>query len=81
MVDEPTNLILSRLNQIDTRLTWIDENIAELRVDMRDVKSRLTSLEVSVSLLHGDFASQSRRIDRVEQRLERIENRLGLGDA
>ena len=48
---------------------------------MRDVKSRLTSLEVSVSLLHGDFASQSGRIDRVEQRLERIENRLDLRGA
>jgi len=81
MVDEPANLILSRLNQIDPQLGDVLIDPGQARVDMRDVKSRLTSLEVSVSLLHGDFASQSRRIDRVEQRLERIENRLGLGDA
>ena len=54
---------------------------------MREVKHRLTSLEVSVANLrgvanlHGDFAGQSGRIDRVESRLERIENRLNLRDA
>ncbi|MGD9883570.1 MAG: hypothetical protein AB7F22_04785 [Reyranella sp.] len=74
MTDEPINLILTRLNRID-------ENVTRLRDDMRDVKARLTSLEVSVSLLHGDFSGQSNRIDRLEHRLERIENRLNLRDA
>jgi hypothetical protein len=41
----------------------------------------MTSLEVSVANLHGDFAGQSSRIDRVENRLERIEQRLDLRDA
>jgi predicted nuclease with TOPRIM domain len=48
---------------------------------MREVRGRLTSLEVSVANLHGDFAGQSGRIDRVENRLERIEQRLDLRDA
>jgi hypothetical protein len=52
-----------------------------MRDDVREVKRRLTSLEVSVANLHGDFAGQSARIDRVELRLERIENRLSLRDA
>ncbi len=55
--------------------------MGDVRDDMREVKQRLTSLEVSVATLHGDFAGQSGRIDRVESRLERIEHRLDLRDA
>ena len=55
--------------------------MGELRADVRDMRGRLTSLEVSVANLHGDFAGQSERIDRVEGRLERVEHRLRLREA
>jgi hypothetical protein len=71
MSDDPDNLVLVFLRRIDTRL----ERLAE---DMRDVKQRMTSLEAQIALLHGDFARQSERIDRIEIRLERIEHRLDL---
>ena len=41
--------------------------------DMREVKERLT-------LLGGQYASLSRRTNRIEERLERIETRFGLID-
>jgi tetrahydromethanopterin S-methyltransferase subunit G len=38
----------------------------------------VTSLETTVVLLHGDFAAQSERFDRIEVRLDRIERRLEI---
>jgi predicted nucleic acid-binding Zn-ribbon protein len=74
MSGEPEDLVLRYLRRID-------EKVDSLRDDMRDVKQRLTSLEGQVALLHGDYARQSERIDRVELRLERIERRLNLAEA
>ncbi len=48
---------------------------------LSDITNRMTSLEVKVATLHGDFANQSIRIDRIETRLERIERRLDLVEA
>jgi uncharacterized coiled-coil protein SlyX len=52
---------------------------------LQDLGRRVTSLEMpvaslhrAVGLLHGDFAGQSARIDRIEHRLDRIERRLDL---
>jgi hypothetical protein len=60
---ETDNLVLEDLRAIRTDLGEVGE-------DLREVKRRLTSLEVSVANLHGDFAGQSGRIDRVENRLD-----------
>jgi hypothetical protein len=45
---------------------------------MLDLSVRVSSLEVQVSHIHGDFANQSLRLDRVDARLDRIERRLEL---
>ena len=67
MADEPDNLILRYLRRLD-------EKVDRLLDDMREVKQRLSSVEVSVAHLHGDFAEQSGRIDKLENRLDRIEH-------
>jgi predicted nuclease with TOPRIM domain len=74
MADEPDNLIVRYLRTID-------EKVDRLIDEEREVKQRLTSLEVSVAHLHGDFAAQSGRIDKLETRLDRIEQRLDPRDA
>jgi tetrahydromethanopterin S-methyltransferase subunit G len=71
MSEEPDNLVLRYLRRMDEKLDRVIDDIA-------DLKRRMTSLEQAVSLLHGDFAGQSLRIDRIEARLERIERRLDL---
>jgi len=66
MADEPDNLVVRYLRRLD-------EKADRLLDDMREVKQRLSSVEVSVAHLHGDFAAQSGRIDKLENRLDRIE--------
>jgi predicted nuclease with TOPRIM domain len=74
MTDKTSALILEHMRALRM-------DMGELRADVRDMRGRLTSLEVSAANLHGDFAGQSERIDRIEGRLERIEHRLRLRDA
>lgn len=62
-------------------LRRLDEKVDRSLDNLREIKQRLWSVEVSVAHLHGDFAAQSDRIDRLESRLERIEQRLDMRDA
>jgi hypothetical protein len=68
---EPDNLILVYLRRMDEKLDRLADGVG-------DIGRRVTSLETKVALLHGDFAAQSERIDRIELRLERIERRLDI---
>ena len=53
-----------------------------LSADMRDLKQRVTTLEIAfsnfVATEASHYASLAQRVDRVEERLERIERRLDL---
>jgi outer membrane murein-binding lipoprotein Lpp len=69
--DAPDNLILVYLRRIDEKVDRLASSVA-------DLGRRVTSLETKVALLHGDFAAQSERIDRIDLRLERIERRLEI---
>ncbi len=75
---DPDNLILVYLRRMDTRI----ERLAE---DMREVKLRMTSLEVSLANFASTEASHygivSERLDRMEARLDRVEQRLELQSA
>jgi len=71
MSDAPDNLILVYLRRIDEKVDRLVANVA-------DLGRRVTSLETKVALLHGNFAAQSERIDRIELRLDRIERRLDI---
>jgi len=67
MAETPESLVLEHLGPIRT-------DIAVLRTDMREVKERL-------GILEQQYASLSRRIDLVYERIERIEKRLELTPA
>lgn len=71
MSDGPDNPILIFMRRFDDKLD-------RLATGQADLGRRVTSLETKVALLHGDFAAQSERIDRIELRLERIERRLEI---
>ncbi len=64
MSDQPDNLVLVYLRRLD-------EKVDGLRLDMREVKERLGILEVQ-------YASLSRRVDRIGDDVELIKRRLDL---
>jgi len=69
--DEPENLIPIYLRRID-------EKIDRLELPIADLCRRVTSLGSMIDRLHGDFAAQTGRFDRVELRLDRIEQQLEI---
>lgn len=78
MSDDNENLVLEHLRHIRGRVDLIAD-------DMKEVKHRLSSLKSSLSLVRretiiGDEtdARQQTSIDRIMERLERIEHRLDL---
>jgi hypothetical protein len=66
MTDGPDNIVLQYPRHISTQVDWLVE-------EMRDVKVRLTNLEENAAVA-------SRRLDRIENRLDRIDVRLGLAE-
>ena len=64
-MSEPSLELLQRM------INKVLENQQRHSDSLSDIANRMTSLEVKVATLHGDFANQSIRIDRIETRLER----------
>jgi len=67
------NLILERLRRIDERLSNIEGDIGDLKTRMSAVDEHIGGLFITVS-------GNNNRLDRVVDRLERIERRLDLTD-
>lgn len=80
MVD-PDNLVLEHLR-------YIRAAVDELRIDAREVKGRLTALEQGLAAVRRDLGFSAEtdariqgQLDRLSDRVERIERRLDLSDA
>ena len=73
MTAEEHNLVLEHLRHIRARV----DRTAE---DVQDLKVRMASIETKLAHMHADDVNQIHRIDRIEVRLERIEQRLDLYD-
>jgi tetrahydromethanopterin S-methyltransferase subunit G len=73
MTEETTNLVLEQLRDIRSR-------IDNLQSDMRQVILRLGSIERHVAGLNISDVNQNSEIDRIKQRLDRVERRLELTD-
>jgi predicted nuclease with TOPRIM domain len=69
--DERTDLILNMLRAIRTEQSAQRERLDEIIV-------RLGRLEREVAGLHGDYVSLSVRLDNLDRRVGRIEQRLEL---
>src|SRR4051794_33735449 len=61
-------------------LKSIQAQVAVFREDTEHIKPRLSSIEHRLGLVHTDMATQGLRLDRIESRLSRVENRLNFGD-
>ncbi|MBP1805724.1 hypothetical protein [Rubellimicrobium aerolatum] len=81
MTEEPFNLVLEHLKRIQSKLDVLSLDMGELKLRMTEVEGRLGEhtrlfghLEVGMSALNG-------RIDRLDERVARIERRLDLIEA
>jgi len=61
-------------------LKSVQGRVALLVEDTGIIKSRLTSIDTRLGLVHTDMANLSERMDRLELRMERVENRLNFGE-
>ncbi len=73
MSTETENLVVEILRRIQS-------DLASVKLDMVDIKHRMSSIELHIGELSSSFAGQSLRIDRLDERLARIERRLELQD-
>jgi septal ring factor EnvC (AmiA/AmiB activator) len=85
MADQPDNLVLEHLRAIR-------EDLNQVRAEQREQRTRLGSIERLLTHSEHEFAELRAetsairsdiggRLDRVTDRLERIERRLNLADA
>jgi hypothetical protein len=74
MASETDNLVLEHLRHIR-------KAVDELRLDMIDVKARVGGIEGTLGHVMTQLAVVSGRVDRIEERLGRVERRLDLTEA
>lgn len=82
MTENVENLILEMLKSLRNEVQTVR---SEMHTEFRDVKLRLVSLErgqakghADYADLYGDHARQQAAIDRLVERIERVEKRLEL---
>lgn len=73
MTEEATNLVLEHLRHIRSRVDGLAD-------DMRQVILRLGAQDRHLAGLHISEVAQDSEIDRIKERLQRIERRLELVD-
>ncbi|MEX0852422.1 MAG: hypothetical protein WD036_03945 [Bauldia sp.] len=74
MADDVNSLVLEHLRHIR-------KAVDEMRLDMIDVKARMSAVEGTLGHVMTQLAVISGRADRIEERLGRVERRLDLTDA
>ena len=74
MTDEVESLVLEQLRRIRAV-------VERTELDMMDVKSRMSSLEIAVGQHSVLLRNMGVRLDRLDERVARIERRLDLVDA
>ena len=74
MTAETESLILEILKNIQGRLTRIE-------LDIADIKARQSAMEANIGQLYVLLGTMSGRMDRLEDRVSRIERRLDLIEA
>jgi hypothetical protein len=78
MTEEPESLVLRLLGRMDEKVDRVIEGQSDIGRRMTSLEERVGRMQAELASIHGDFAGQSLRMDRFDQRRERIERRLDL---
>jgi phage shock protein A len=71
MAEDTENVVLELLKRVRS-------SVERMELDVQDLKSRVTGIEVTMGQMSSLLASQSLRLDRMDERIARIERRLDL---
>ncbi len=74
MTDETESVVLEILKRIQTEMS-------DMRDDISELKTRATALDEHMGGLIIQVSGNNNRLDRMDERLKRIERRLELTDA
>lgn len=80
MTDETENLVLEILKRMQGDMGEIRSELRDIRRELHQINQRLTQVEYHMSGFFSASAIHSDRVDRLEQRLERVERRLELSE-
>jgi predicted nucleic acid-binding Zn-ribbon protein len=74
MTDNVENLTLKFMRRLDTRLDRLESDIG-------DIKLRVTATEEHLASIMMSMAGVNSRVDKIDDKLSRVERRLDLTDA
>jgi septation ring formation regulator EzrA len=81
MTDEPENIVPVMLRRLDTKFDGMRDEFREIKGRLTNVETVLAAVATELGSLVGADARIRHSIDRLADRLERVERRLGLIDA
>jgi len=80
MTDNFEHLILDHLRGMRTDLAGIKEDVREIKSRVSFVEHNLSALRLDATHMVAEDAAQHLRYDRMIKRIERVEQRLDLND-
>jgi chromosome segregation ATPase len=75
------NLVLEHLRAIRKDLGAVKDDVSEIKARVMALETRGASIETRLAQMHADEVTRVHRIDLMHERIERIEQRLGLIDS
>ena len=80
MTDQTENLVLEILRRLQADMSDIKVTLRDVQHRLTLVETRLAGVERNLSDHYAAYAGQGLRIDRIEERLGRVERRLEITD-
>jgi archaellum component FlaC len=81
MAEEAQNLVLEHLRSIRRTVEGTHAELADVKMRMTTVESSIGQVLSQIGNLQTQLAGQALRMDRIDERLARVERRLDLADA
>ncbi len=81
MTDEPENIVPVMLRRLDIKFDGMRDEFREIKGRLTNVETVLAAVATELGSLVGADARMQHSIDRLADRLECVERRLGLIDA
>ncbi len=75
MTDSTDNIVLEHLRAIRSDIARLGDEMRGLRTEMMAVRHHVRGLELSQDVDHNDVISIKERLDRIEKRLELVDEK------